>query len=114
MAPVNHDVQAEQIPNAYLDDEEDVAAAKSAFQAAFDDVVAGGLAAKQAPAPVDIIPEADRESTIPPNTQIFQYPLGYPIFLHYGGYQYGFQYSVPLFYPTTILHNLLYKSPSYI
>ena len=103
---MNNDVQAEQIPNAYLEDEEDVAAAKSAFQAAFDDVVSGGLPAKQAPAPVDHIPETDQESTIPPNTQIFQYPLVYPIVQPYEGYPYIYQYSLPLFYPTTILHNL--------
>merc|ERR1712243_373805 len=41
--PVNNDVQAPQIASAYLDDAEDVAAA-------------GGLAAKQAPAPVHVIP----------------------------------------------------------
>merc|ERR1712080_731754 len=34
----------------------EVAAAKAAFQAAFDDAAAGGLAAKQAPAPVHGIP----------------------------------------------------------
>merc|ERR1712203_110557 len=39
-----------------IDDTADVAAAKAAFQAAFDDAVAGGLAAKQAPAPVHEIP----------------------------------------------------------
>merc|ERR1712071_448236 len=35
---------------------EDVATAKASFQAAFDDAAAGGLAAKQAPAPVHVIP----------------------------------------------------------
>merc|ERR1739848_208879 len=39
-----------------IDDTADVAAAKAAFQAAFDDSAAGGLAAKQAPAPVHEIP----------------------------------------------------------
>merc|ERR1711962_987825 len=57
MGPVNNDVQAAQIAASYLDDVEDVAAAKAAFQAAFDDAAAGGLAAKQAPAPVHVIPE---------------------------------------------------------
>merc|ERR1711889_30021 len=56
LRPVNSDVQAAQIASAYLDDAEDVAAAKAAFQAAFDDAAAGGLAAKQAPAPVHVIP----------------------------------------------------------
>merc|ERR1712080_601682 len=48
--------QAAQIAASYLDDVEEVAAAKAAFQAAFDDAAAGGLAAKQAPAPVHEIP----------------------------------------------------------
>merc|ERR1719483_1376442 len=52
LAPVNADAQAAQIAAAYLADGEEVAAAKDAFQAAFDDAVAGGLAAKQATAPV--------------------------------------------------------------
>merc|ERR1711970_804122 len=39
-----------------IDDTADVAAAKAAFQAAFDDAAAGGLAAKQAPAPVHEVP----------------------------------------------------------
>merc|ERR1712083_44999 len=56
LAPVNNDLQAEQIALSYLADSEDVAAAKAAFQAAFDDAAAGGLAAKQAPAPVHAIP----------------------------------------------------------
>merc|ERR1712066_16996 len=52
LAPVNNDIQAEQIASEYLADSEDVAAAKAEFQAAFDSAAAGGLAAKQAPAPV--------------------------------------------------------------
>merc|ERR1711962_1255495 len=55
--PVNNDVQAPQIASVYLHDVEEVAAAKAAFQAAFDDAAAGGLAAKQAPALVHVIPE---------------------------------------------------------
>merc|ERR1711972_407164 len=38
-----------------LGDTADVAAAKAAFQAAFDDAAAGGLAAKQEPAPAHVI-----------------------------------------------------------
>merc|ERR1712087_711655 len=45
LAPVNNDVQAEQIPDQFLDDAEDVAAA-------------GGLSDLQAPAPVHEIPLA--------------------------------------------------------
>merc|ERR1711953_554014 len=52
LAPVNNDVQAEQIPMFYIADTEDVAAAKAEFDVAFKDAAAGGLAAKQAPAPV--------------------------------------------------------------
>merc|ERR1712106_886073 len=52
LAPVNADAQAAQIAAAYLADAEEVAVAKAAFQAAFDDAAAGGLAAKQADAPV--------------------------------------------------------------
>jgi len=51
-APVNNDIQAAQIASTYLADLEDVAAAKAEFLAAFADAEAGGLAAKQAPAPV--------------------------------------------------------------
>merc|ERR1712121_385246 len=40
-----------QIPTAYLADTMDVADAKATFKAAFDDAAAGGLAAKQVPAP---------------------------------------------------------------
>merc|ERR1712083_133994 len=56
LAPVNNDLQAEQIALSYLADSEDVAAAKADFLAAFDSAAAGGLAAKQAPAPVHTIP----------------------------------------------------------
>merc|ERR1712241_195790 len=52
LAPVNNDVQAPQIATAYLADTEDVAEAKEAFHLEFKNVEAGGLADKQAPAPV--------------------------------------------------------------
>merc|ERR1712157_713193 len=45
-----------QIAAEYLADAEEVAAAKAAFQAAFDDAAAGGPAVKQEPAPVHEIP----------------------------------------------------------
>ena len=51
LMPVNNDVQAPQIANAYLDDTMEVAEAKEAFMAAFRNVEAGGLEAMQAPAP---------------------------------------------------------------
>merc|ERR1712130_47239 len=47
LRPVNDDAQAAQIAASYLADSEDVATAKAAFQAAFDDAAAGGLSAKQ-------------------------------------------------------------------
>merc|ERR1712123_206475 len=50
LAPVNKDVQAAQIPNAYLDDVKE--------DAEFKGVAAGGLAAKQAPAPIHEVAEA--------------------------------------------------------
>merc|ERR1711981_417747 len=52
LAPVNNDLQADQIALSYLADSEDVAAAKAEFLAAFDSAAAGGLAAKPAPAPL--------------------------------------------------------------
>merc|ERR1719431_680210 len=55
-ATVNADTQAAQIAAEYLADAEEVAAAKAAFKAAFDEAAAGGLAAKQAPAPGHEIP----------------------------------------------------------
>merc|ERR1712133_246099 len=42
---------------APIEDTPEVAEAKATFKAAFDDAAAGGLAAKQAPAPVHVIPE---------------------------------------------------------
>merc|ERR1711988_1871827 len=60
-----------------IDDTADVAAAKAAFQAAFDDAAAGGLAAKQAPAPVHEVP-------VPAAL-----PLAAPNALPFAGYPYG-------------------------
>merc|ERR1711892_700652 len=67
--------------------DEDVAAARASFQAAFDDVVAGGLAAKQAPAPVHLISEPEQLAAITPSAH--NLPIGYHFGLHYGGYPYG-------------------------
>merc|ERR1712228_122841 len=65
LAPVNNDVQAAQIANAYLDDTVDVAEAKAAFDAEFKSVAAGGLAAKQAPAPVHEVAEPMKVAAVP-------------------------------------------------
>ena len=51
LAPVNNDVQAPQIANAYIADTEDVMKAKEDFDVVFKNVEAGGLAEMQAPAP---------------------------------------------------------------
>merc|ERR1719282_2019844 len=51
LRPVNTDVQAPQIANAYLADSMDVAEAKEAFMDTFRKVEAGGLKAMQAPGP---------------------------------------------------------------
>merc|ERR1711973_185178 len=80
-APVNNDVQTEQIATAYLADDEAVAAAKAEFLAAFADAEAGGLAAKQAPAPVHEVPEV-----VAPAVQAVAAPIavaGYP-YAHHG------------------------------
>merc|ERR1712026_108480 len=77
LRPVNDDAQAAQIATSYIADSEDVAAAKAAFQAAFDDAAAGGLASKQAPAPVHEVP-------VPAAL-----PLAAPNALPFAGYPYG-------------------------
>merc|ERR1711970_1002021 len=66
LAPVNNDVQAPQIANAYLDDAEPVAEEKAKFKIAFDTAEAGGLhhmQAEQVPnfyiAKVDEVAEAE-------------------------------------------------------
>merc|ERR1712212_594161 len=48
LAPVNNDVQAPQIANAYIDDTEPVAVEKAKFKIAFDTAEAGGLKHMQA------------------------------------------------------------------
>merc|ERR1711862_1007198 len=100
---------------APLEDTQEVAAAKAAFQAAFDDAVAGGLAAKQAPAPVS---EAATLPSITPFIHTnFNYPLGYPLGLQYGGYHpySGYPYNVlPQPYYNSIPHNLLYSTQLYL
>merc|ERR1712013_776265 len=48
LAPVNNDIQAPQIANAYIDDTEQVAEEKSKFKIAFNTAEAGGLKHMQA------------------------------------------------------------------
>merc|ERR1711884_286102 len=91
-APVNNDVQAEQIATTYLADDEAVAAAKAEFLAAFADVEAGGLAAKQAPAPVHEVPEV----VAPAVVKAVAAPIATVAGLPYAAYPYaahGFAYN---------------------
>merc|ERR1711970_1176924 len=108
LAPVNNDIQAEQIAAAYLDDVEEVAAAK----AAFEDAAAGGLAAKQEPAPVHVIPEPAEVPVVaaapvaPVAPVVHALHLGYSY--HYGAYPYlggALPYGLPAFG----LHGLPYN-----
>lgn len=92
LAPVNNDLQAEQIALSYLADSEDVAAAKAEFLAAFDSAAAGGLAAKQAPAPVHAIPAPAPLAALP---AAFPYGVTALNTLPYHGYPVaaGLQYA---------------------
>merc|ERR1739838_1118564 len=78
LAPVNADAQAAQIAAEYLADAEEVAAAKAAFQAAFDDAAVGGLAAKQAPAPVHTVAAPALAAGIPYGISALNALGGYP------------------------------------
>merc|ERR1712200_284388 len=122
LAPVNHDVKAPQIANAYLDDAkevaeskaaftayiqapqiasaylddvEEVAAAKAAFDAEFKSVAAGGLAAKQAPAPVHEVPEP-----VVHKVEVPVAPVAYTAYHHvvphtYAAYAHPYTYTYP-------------------
>merc|ERR1711972_933526 len=79
LAPVNNDVQADQIANSYLDDAEDVAEAKAKFTAAFEDAAAGGLAALQAPAPVHEVAEVEPVAVAAPAPVA---PVAFPQFAY--------------------------------
>merc|ERR1712157_79326 len=96
LAPVNNDVQAEQIAAAYLDDLE-------------EDVAAGGLAAKQAPAPVHVLPEpvaapVAAPTVVPATINYANIPAVYPYF----GYNHvlpALPYSLPAFGLTGLPYN---------
>merc|ERR1719507_1253087 len=79
LAPVNSDVQASQIPAAYIEDTEDVAAAKAVFNEAFEEAKSGGLAAKQAAAPVHVVanPVAPTYTNLPLSYHGLSYSPGY-------------------------------------
>merc|ERR1712177_179913 len=122
LRPVNDDAQAAQIATSYIADSEDVAAAKAAFQAAFDDAAAGGLAAKQAPAPVHVIPApaplpaaAPVVAAAAPVLATHPYAAGFPIHgLGYAGIPYaaGLGYN-GLAYNTLGYHGLGYHGLGY-
>merc|ERR1712133_291720 len=104
--PVNSDVQAPQIASVYLD-------------AAYDVAAAGGLAAKQAPAPVHVIPApAPLPAAAPvvaaPVLATHPYAAGFPIHgLGYAGIPYaGLGYS-GLAYNTLGYHGLGYHGLGY-
>merc|ERR1719435_389055 len=94
-APVHTGVQ---IPTAYLADTMEVADAKAAFTAAFDDAAAGGLAAKQVPAPVVPVVAAVKAATVPAAVAA---PVVYAAAHPYAGlYHHGLTYAG---LPTTAL-----------
>merc|ERR1711973_271027 len=99
LAPVNNDVQAEQIANAYLDDSADVATAKAEFKAAFDNVAAGGLAAMQEPAPVHTLPAAPVVYNALPYAAVNHY-AAHPYltsYHHFAAYPYAaYPYTYPV------------------
>ena len=100
-------LQAEPVTEQYLADDEAVAAAKAAFQAAFDDAAAGGLAAKQAPAPVHVLPEptAVAAPAVVAAAPAFGYYPAPAAAYNYGylNYPYAAPYNLPAFtqYPYT-------------
>merc|ERR1719391_875790 len=84
-----------------LEDTADVAAAKAefkaAFQAAFDDAAAGGLAAKQAPAPAHVIAAPVATFAAPA-----VYHAGYPLHTALNAVPFGVHglgYAAGLHYP---------------
>merc|ERR1712027_177095 len=89
LRPVNDDAQAAQIATSYIADSEDVAAAKAAFQAAFDDAAAGGLAAKQAPAPVHVLPAPAPLVAAPVAAPVVAAPAIAYAGLHHAAYPYA-------------------------
>merc|ERR1719251_872338 len=97
-APLEDTAEVAAAKEEFLAADEAVAAAKAAFQAAFDDAAAGGLAAKQAPAPVHVLPE-------PTAVAAPAVVAAAPVFGYYpapaAAYNYGY-----LNYPYTAPYNL--------
>merc|ERR1711915_1053689 len=88
LAPVNNDVQAEQIPT---------------FLAAFEDASAGGLAAKQAPAPTHTVAQYISPGSVPMGYQYVptyqNYPSSYYSAYPYAGHHIGYPTGYPTNYP---------------
>merc|ERR1712198_669009 len=98
---------------APLEDTAEVAAAKAEFQAAFDDAAAGGLAAKQEPAPVHVVAAPKPlavAAPVPVAPLVHTLPVGLPYGLHYGAYPYGLvNTALPYGLPAFGLHGLPYN-----
>merc|ERR1712177_87793 len=95
-----------------IEDTPEVAEAKATFKAAFADAAAGGLAAKQAPAPVHVIPApaplpaaAPVVAAAAPVLATHPYAAGFPI--HGLGYA-GIPYAAGL-----VHHGLAYNTIGY-
>merc|ERR1712180_503822 len=111
LAPVNNDVQAEQIATAYMADTDDVAAAKAQFMAAFEDAEAGVQAAAPmveavaAPMVAEVAaPEAEAAAAPVVNALPMHYLLPYapaytysmPVVHHLGAYALPYAYPLSL------------------
>merc|ERR1712073_117934 len=82
-----------------LEDTPDVAAAKEAFMAEFRSVEAGGLMAKQAPAPVAAMPKVAEVAPVQVYSHLAHYPMVYNNMLyHHNIVPAQVQYTVPSVY----------------
>jgi len=99
-----------QIPTAYLADTMDVADAKATFKAAFDDAAAGGLAAKQVPAPEVPAVAAVKLAAPAPVAAPVVYAAAHP-YTYHTGLTYSALPPVHLTHPlvpyTTLTHNVV-------
>merc|ERR1711983_48065 len=124
LMPVNNDVQAPRIANAYLDDSMDVAEAKEDFMTYFRNVEAGGLEAMQAPAPeVADVPTVAAPAVAPVAVYnaLPYHPMVYNNFAYNHVAAVGSPYSVPAtyavpqtygYYPTVYAHGYPFVMPA--
>merc|ERR1712079_573221 len=89
-----------------LEDTPDVAAAKEAFMAELRSVEAGGLMAKQAPAPVAAMPKVAEVAPVQVYSHLAHYPMVYNNMLyHHNIVPAQVQYTVPsVYHHATPLH----------